>query len=237
MAVEGGSKCVKYLLFFFNLIFWICGLALIVLGVIAQVALHNTAVLKGASGGALVLIGVGVIIFFIAFFGCCGALKENHCMVTTFAVILSLITIIEIGSAIAVYVYRGEVNDLVTEGFKEIIDNYNTTASSGKAIDEIQIELKCCGANSSDDWLNFKPAHDSVPDSCCINMTANCGIGAIHNHNKIHTQGCQPAVVESLKRSILWVGVAALVIAFVQMTGIVLACVLMRAIREGYEIM
>lgn len=23
MAVEGGSKCVKYLLFFFNLIFWV----------------------------------------------------------------------------------------------------------------------------------------------------------------------------------------------------------------------
>ena len=29
------------------------------------------------------LITAGTIIFFIAFFGCCGAIKENHCMVFT----------------------------------------------------------------------------------------------------------------------------------------------------------
>ncbi|KAI7794311.1 CD63 antigen [Triplophysa rosa] len=237
MAVEGGATCVKYLLFFFNFIFWICGLALIVLGVIAQVSLHNTAVLKGASGSALVLIVVGVIIFFIAFFGCCGALKENHCMVTTFAVFLSLIIITEIGAAIAVYVYRGKMNDLVNEGFKTLIKDYNTTESARKTLDGIQNELKCCGANSSDDWVNFMPTHSSVPDSCCKNVTQNCGIGAIHNDNKIYTHGCQPAIVNILKQNILWVAVAALVIAFVQIIGIVLACVLMRAIRSGYEVM
>jgi CD63 antigen len=32
------------------------------------------------------LITAGTIIFFIAFFGCCGAVKENHCMVFTVGV-------------------------------------------------------------------------------------------------------------------------------------------------------
>lgn len=27
------------------------------------------------------LIAIGIIIFFIAFFGCCGAIKENYCMI------------------------------------------------------------------------------------------------------------------------------------------------------------
>lgn len=76
-----------------NLINWLhpppslqlCGVALIVVGVLAQFALHNTYRIKdaSASGVPIVIIGVGVVIFFIAFFGCCGAWKENYCMITT----------------------------------------------------------------------------------------------------------------------------------------------------------
>lgn len=63
----------------------ICGLALIVVGILVQMALHKTFMIRDvtASGGPIVLIVVGVVIFFIAFFGCCGAWKENYCMVTT----------------------------------------------------------------------------------------------------------------------------------------------------------
>jgi CD63 antigen len=32
---------------------------------------------------AIVVISVGGIIFVIGFFGCCGAYKENHCMMST----------------------------------------------------------------------------------------------------------------------------------------------------------
>lgn len=32
------------------------------------------------------IIFLGVIVFFIAFFGCCGALRENHCMIFTVSV-------------------------------------------------------------------------------------------------------------------------------------------------------
>lgn len=67
-------------LFFLQL----CGLALIVVGILVQVALHKSFMIKdaSASGAPIVLIAVGVVIFFIAFFGCCGAWKENYCMVT-----------------------------------------------------------------------------------------------------------------------------------------------------------
>lgn len=67
-------------LFFLQL----CGIALIVVGILVQMALHKTFMIKdaSASGAPILLIGVGVVIFFIAFFGCCGAWKENYCMVT-----------------------------------------------------------------------------------------------------------------------------------------------------------
>lgn len=54
------------------------------MGILVQIALHKTFMINdaSASGAPIVLIGVGVVIFFIAFFGCCGAWKENYCMVT-----------------------------------------------------------------------------------------------------------------------------------------------------------
>lgn len=35
------------------------------------------------NGPAILLIIIGLVIFVIAFFGCCGAIKENYCMVLT----------------------------------------------------------------------------------------------------------------------------------------------------------
>uniref|UniRef100_A0A8C7SU74 Cd63 antigen n=1 Tax=Oncorhynchus mykiss TaxID=8022 RepID=A0A8C7SU74_ONCMY len=183
MGVEGRMKCVKYLLFFFNFIFWLCGLALVVLGVLVQVALHSTVVINNvsASSAPLVLIVVGVIVFFIAFFGCCGAWKESYCMVTMFSILLGLIIITEIGK--------------------------------------------------------FGSVPDSVPDSCCINVTAGCGQGAMGDALKIHQTGCETVVEKLLKKNIMWVIVAALVIAFLQIMGIIFACMLMGGIRSGYEVM
>ncbi|KAG7221726.1 hypothetical protein INR49_000093 [Caranx melampygus] len=192
MAVEGGMKCVKFLVFFFNFIFWLCGLALIVVGILVQVALHQTLQIQDAtaSGAPIVLIGIGVVIFFISFFGCCGAWKENYCMVTMFAILLSLIIVAEIAAAIAGYIFRNKITNVVQDSLTDMISNYNnSTADFRKSVDKLQED------------------------------------------------GCHDAVEAILKKNILWVIVAALVIAFLQIMGIVFACLLMRGIRSGYEVM
>ncbi|CAJ1084587.1 CD63 antigen [Xyrichtys novacula] len=238
-GVEGGMKCVKFLLFFFNFIFWLCGLALVVVGILGQVALHNTIEIKNvsASGAPIVIIGVGVVIFLIAFFGCCGAWKENYCMVTTFAVLLSLIIIVEIGAAIAGYIFRGKISSVVQDSLVEMISKYNSTEHFRDSVDKLQKDLKCCGVNSSADWKNYRPDRESVPDSCCVNFTKGCGDGALKDPSKLFKEGCHDAVEANLKKNIQWVIVAALIIAFLQIMGIVFACLLMRGIRSGYEVM
>jgi len=239
MGVEGGMKCVKFLLFFFNFIFWLCGLALIIVGILVQVTFHNTLMIKDASASAIpiVIIGVGVVIFFIAFFGCCGAWKENYCMVTTFVLLLSLIIIVEIGAAIAGYIYRGKLSAVVQDSLTDMISKYNTTEEMAKAVDKLQTDLKCCGANSSADWGSYMPDRNSVPDSCCVNITQNCGRGTMTDASKVHQQGCQTAVEQLLRKNIQWIIVAALIIAFLQIMGVVFSCMLMRGIRSGYEVM
>ncbi|KAM9445773.1 CD63 antigen [Clarias gariepinus] len=235
----GGMKCLKFLFFFFNFIFWVCGLALIIVGVLAKVAIKDIPAVQQLANNSspLVIIVVGVVIFFIAFFGCCGAWKDNYCMVTTFAVLLSFIIIIEIGIAITAYVFRGQLKILVEDGMKEMIKDYNNNTETQKNVDILQKELKCCGSVNASDWINYKPDHASVPDSCCRNMTTSCGAGAIKDTKKIFDVGCAKVVEEDLKKNLLWVGVAALVIAFIEILGVVFACTLMSGIRKGYEVM
>lgn len=240
MAVEGGLKCVKYLLFFFNFIFWICGLALIVVGVIVQVSLHKSFLISDASASAapIFIIGVGVVIFFIAFFGCCGAWKENYCMVTTFSILLSLIILAEIAAAILGYMYRNKVSVVVQDSLTDMINNYkNSSAEFRDTVDKMQKDWKCCGVNSSVDWAYFGSDGKTVPDSCCLNVTQNCGKGSMTDPSKVYQKGCHDVLVTFLKDNIQWVIVAAIVIALLQILGIVFSCLLMRGIRSGYEVM
>jgi len=238
MGVEGGMKCVKFLLFFFNFIFWLCGLALIIVGILVQVTFHKTLMIKDASASAIpiVIIVVGVVIFFIAFFGCCGAWKENYCMVTTFVILLSLIIIVEIAAAIAGYIYRGKVSAIVQESLTEMITKYNNTEIE-KAVNQLQKDLKCCGVSNYTDWKDTFPGGNSVPDTCCVNFTTSCGVGAMTDPDKLYKEGCRSAVEALLKKNIQWIIVAALIIAFLQIMGVVFSCMLMRGIRSGYEVM
>lgn len=60
-------------------------MALIAIGIYAQVALDKTLAVSSASASSspIAILVLGVLIFFISFFGCCGAWKESYCMVTT----------------------------------------------------------------------------------------------------------------------------------------------------------
>ena len=62
----------------------------------------------------VLLVVVGCIIFFVTFFGCCGAVKENHCMTVTFSVLLALIFLLELGAGIGAYMMRDEASSRST---------------------------------------------------------------------------------------------------------------------------
>lgn len=225
-------KCVKYLMFIFNFLFWISGIALIVVGILVQTkvngTLHITSV--AASGAPIVLIIVGVVINFVAFFGCCGAWKENYCMVTTFAVLLILIFIVEIAAAIAGYIFKDQIRGVFESSFNETMKHYNTSDNT-QNIDNLQKQFHCCGSASYADW--FPPTR--VPDSCCKNPIPNCGRNVTAAN--IYQEGCVSLINTWLKNNIVIVAGVALGIALFQLLGIIFACVLMKGIRSGYEVM
>lgn len=63
----------------------VSGAVILAIGAVIYVVYghYSNFVYDSFQSAPLVLIIVGVIIFLVAFFGCCGACKENHCMIIT----------------------------------------------------------------------------------------------------------------------------------------------------------
>ncbi|XP_011312684.1 CD63 antigen-like, partial [Fopius arisanus] len=108
----------------------LCGLALLILGVLVETNLGSV---KAETADqihqieviAIGLIVIGSIIFVIAFFGCCGAIRESHCMTVTYAVFLLVILVIQVGIAIWAFVVLKNLNTAeMTEEFKKPLTKY-----------------------------------------------------------------------------------------------------------------
>uniref|UniRef100_A0A8B9J7N7 Tetraspanin 2b n=1 Tax=Astyanax mexicanus TaxID=7994 RepID=A0A8B9J7N7_ASTMX len=84
--VEGGMKCVKYLLFIFNFIFWyVYVYVFFVLCVCVCVCVCT---------GVYILIVAGGLVMLVGFFGCCGAVRESQCLLGSHVYICIYIFII-----------------------------------------------------------------------------------------------------------------------------------------------
>ncbi|KAM6233512.1 CD63 antigen isoform 1-T4 [Porphyrio hochstetteri] len=239
MAVEGGMKCVKFLVFIFNFIFWVCGVALIVIGIYAQVGLGQPLAVSSSSASStpIAILVLGIIIFFISFFGCCGAWKESYCMVTTFAVLLSIIFLVEIAAAIAGYVFKDKVRSVLEDGLWNAVRTYGEDEALTEAMDELQRDFMCCGVNNYTDWSTVEAfrANSSVPRSCCRVNTTTCNVRP--SPATVYEKGCLQSIEAVMKKNILIVAAVALGIAFFEILGIIFACCLMKGIRSGYEVM
>jgi len=227
-------NCIKYLMFFFNFLFWLSGLILIIIGAIVRDKYGDKfAELSDQFANAPVLIiVVGVIVFVIGFLGCCGAVKENYCMVTTFAVLLALIFILEIVAGALGFAYRGKVQTIAEEQTTKEVQNYNKNGES-ILLQWAQQKLECCGRVGPTDY----DGHTSNSTDFC---GAGKGVKSCHKEKdcskKLYGDGCQDKLVEFVKENMILIGGVALGIAFIQLLGIVFACLLMKAIKGEYEV-
>lgn len=218
-------KCIRYLLFAFNVLFTLVGIALIAGGAYVQVQLKGyTNIIGGQfSAAAVFLIIVGVLIFMIAAFGCCGAYKENYCCIMTFAVILIIIFICELAAGIAGFIYKNKVD----EGVQDLMNKTIKDQSANDDWNKVQQEFACCGVNNYTDWTI---SNRTIPASCCKDTKTTCTSA---NAYKI---GCYTELKDFVKNKIVVIGGIGLGFAFIQIIGILFACCLGRAVKKEYEV-
>lgn len=179
---------------------------------------------------ATLLIVVGILVFIIAFMGCCGALRESTCMVLVFAVLLSFVLLLELAAAVAAYALQDGIKDLLAEKINVTMHQYEKNEEARFAIDFMQSRLRCCGYNNYQDWNNvpFNNTHMDVPDSCCAYLVDELSDRCYGKYQ----EGCISRLALIVHRSALYIGTGAVAIALIQLTGIMFACMLGRAIRR-----
>lgn len=211
------------------------------IGLTVQGAFHNFKEILDPSFFSVptFLVVIGCFIFFIAFFGCCGAYKENYCMTLTFSILLILIFVLELAAGISGYVLRNDTYKLVSSGLRNSMKQYggNTSQEITYIWDEIQVDFNCCGVINSSDWAqsNAQKFNETyLPMSCCKSSVG--AIGSMQckdpNHpDTLRTTGCVTSFGDFIKSHAVSLGAAGIAIAVIQFFGIFFACYLSKQIK------
>ncbi|XP_055621424.1 23 kDa integral membrane protein-like [Toxorhynchites rutilus septentrionalis] len=220
MGLNCGMSTIKYLLFVFNLLCSLCGIALVAIGGVSMAKISELPDLSeehNIKAPAIMFIVLGSIIFIIGFFGCCGAIRKNHCMISTYAFFLFMLIVAQIVIAALVFVYVGDVREAFIKGFGKLFDERDNPANR-QLIDTIQANLQCCGKTSAFDWIG------NMPQSCCRTGTAPLCAPYI--------TGCKASLADFIDNSgdiLAWVSLG---VAAVELIGLIAACCLSNAIRN-----
>ncbi|KAM3587817.1 uncharacterized protein V6R79_014551 [Siganus canaliculatus] len=255
------SPVIKYLLFIFNFIFWLISLILVSIGVYARLMKHAEAALACLSvDPAVMLMVLGVLMFFLTFCGCVGSLRENICLLQTFCICLTVIFILQLVAGILGFVFADRARGKVTEMINKAIVHYREDIDLQNLIDFGQKEFGCCGGVTYTDWSqnmyfncsDHNPSRErcSVPFSCCITpkdqMVINtmCGQGMqkleyIEAGDYIHSNGCIDQLVDWIHSNMFLLGGIALGLAIPQardLVGILLSQILINQIKDQIEL-
>jgi len=244
------SRCFsKLVLFIMNFIVFAIGTAVIVVAslVLAHSSNFSTFLHGGAVTVPVILLCCGVFVMLLGFFGCFGALRQSPCLLNTYAIIVLVLVMAQIGVGIYAGVKSVSIKDTVSDGMIQIFDKYGGGDDElTKAIDASQHSLKCCGVFGYSDWYNGTISHTKLPYGedvsvgCCkdLHKEPDCaqGINGIAEKfvtDKIYTDGCFKKYDDLVEGKSLWLIIGAVVLALVQLGCVFIACGLARTRRRG----
>ncbi|XP_018616313.1 CD9 antigen-like [Scleropages formosus] len=209
--VQGGMKCVKYLLFIFNFIFWLVGSLVLAVGLWLRFDQKTVWLLNDDAPdtffiGVYILIGAGGLMMLVGFFGCCGAVRESQCLLGLFFACLVVIFGAEVAAGVFGFLNKekiiGEIQNFYMETVKE---NKNNTV-----IKSFHDVLNCCNASSRD-------------SSSCLSDQSNI-------------EKCKGAIKEFFNGKLYIIGYVGIGIAGVMVIGMIFSMVLCCAIRNSREV-
>uniref|UniRef100_A0A8C3RRR2 Tetraspanin 2 n=1 Tax=Chelydra serpentina TaxID=8475 RepID=A0A8C3RRR2_CHESE len=129
--LRGGMRCIKFLLFTFNFVFWLAGLAVIAFGLwlrFGGVLGDLTSEEKSPEYfymGLYVLVGAGALMMTVGFFGCCGAVRESQCLLGAFFACLLVIFAAEVTAGVFAFIGKKAVSiQEVQTIYEEAYDDY-----------------------------------------------------------------------------------------------------------------
>lgn len=237
MGVEGCTKFIKYLLFFFNFIFWLAG------GVILGVALwlrHEpkitsllTQELEGSQPpqtfyiSAHILIAVGAVMMVVGFLGCYGAIQESQCLLGTFFACLVILFACEVAAGIWGFMNKDILAKELMNHYDSVYDkamtqslptNKDKNQGPVSVLKVFHETLVCCGKGQSTMGVTRFTDFIGVTDLCPSS-------GA--------TVSCHQRIEELFTDKMYLIGIAVLVVAVIMIFEMIFSMVLCCGIRNS----
>ncbi|XP_009559452.2 tetraspanin-10 [Cuculus canorus] len=247
------SQCVRYLAFFWNLLFLLLGLLALAVGVWGLLA-------KGSLGGQrlaplgsdpmllFVLAGLGASAVSLA--GCLGALRSSPCLLRFFVGAVLTFVGLEVLGGLLLLAARHRLRDALRDTLLLCLLRYQDEPDLRFLVDEVQRNLRCCGLGSYRDWESnayfncSAPGVQacSVPASCCLDPWQNgtvtntqCAFGVLRLEDVaaggiVHLGGCVAQLSAWLHGQVGGIVTGAAVLVLVEAAGVLMALKILRDI-------
>lgn len=169
MALGCGGTLGKVFLILINIIFFLLGLGLLIVGALMKANVKivtdevkpalNTVTVSSYKLGDLadnlsvVFIVIGVFIFIVAGLGLFGACCQNRCMLVTYAILVLILFIAKIAAIALWFTMQGEVEDKVKSEMLTSLQTYftddsvDTGSEVSKSWNYMFMTLDCCAIN------------------------------------------------------------------------------------------
>ncbi|KAK7790073.1 hypothetical protein R5R35_012996 [Gryllus longicercus] len=217
------TSLVKYLVFIFNFVFALAGLGLLVIGILLEKQVNEYDEFLNGKFHAppIILIVVGSLIFIVAFFGCCGAIRESHCMLIMYVILVLTVFILQVVVAGLAFAYRDDTKDVIDSKLKNYVFNYGNNKA---IVDSIQTNLKCCGYEGTGDYTSQSV---NIPSSCCPKLPTTCA------RKEAYDEGCKDALEDFIESQGNIIGGVAIGIAVIEIVGIIFGLCLANSIKNA----
>ncbi|XP_073537098.1 tetraspanin-10 [Phyllobates terribilis] len=245
---------IKYFMFFLNFIFFTLGFGLLCIGfwgLADKQSLMGEQINNLGTDPMLVFVLVGLVVCVLSFSGCVGFIRENICLLKLFFAGITTLLIAQCLVSLVVLCFHKQIEDSMKKTMMVAVNRYQDDSDLKFILDEIQLGMECCGAQSYQDWTSnlyfncSSPGVNScgVPYSCCIDPLQNgtvpnsqCGFGALSMSEAsaaslIYLGGCIPQLVLWINRRIWDIAAAYIMVAATELVCIVCAQRVMSEVR------
>ncbi|XP_049731913.1 tetraspanin-1 [Elephas maximus indicus] len=223
----------KTMMFLFNLLIFLCGVALLAVGIWVSVDGPSFLKIFGSTSSTAMqfvnvgyfLIAAGAVLLVLGFLGCYGAHRESKCALMMFFSILLIIFIAEVAAAVVALVYTTMAENflrlLVVPAIKK---DYGSQDDFSQVWNITMEGLNCCGFNNYTDFVDspFYTAGNTLPPYCCKNSTSNepCKVTVAE---KDSVQGCFKQLLYQIRTHAVTVGGVAAGIAGLELAAMIVS--------------
>lgn len=240
---RSGYTCVRHTFCSINVLLWLMGCGVLGVGIWLHLAHGGYASLApqfAVASADAICITAGVVAFVVAFFGCCGAWFQSRCMLVTYFSLVVFMFLVEFLLATVAFVFRENLGRTLREELQFGIEHhYNDSQSAPNGLhhiwNHIHNEFHCCGVNNYEDWYDIDAwrGENFVPNSCCLEQYRNVtGCGKSGNPDEWYSKGCAEQVQMWFVQRLHVVGSVGLVVAFIQLFGLISSMLLFCTVRH-----